>query len=442
MDNVSNKLVKGFLHAQGRKTVNGDGEPIVLRGWGAGNWMNPEGFMTFTARAGFGGGDIMESNLMTPPRADRLRSIHSAIRDLCGSEYAKSFWPRWFRSYLGEGDLKAMSEAGYNSVRLPLDASALLYEEPGITYNEDTFEVLDHILDLCEKYRLYAILDMHGTIDIRIGDNGIDNYPRLFTEPETFERMLTLWEHIARRYQDRWIVGAYELLNEPLFPAWLDMAPKLAAFYHKAIERIRAFDKRHMFILSGPEVGTNMCLYESGNVFDPECRNWMYTVHGYWMTPHMESFYKLMEPSIRLNVPMWYGEGRNTETGMAMLYEMCTRHDIGFNMFSWKSEGVSPMANGPVEHFFPEGWEAVEDFMVGTAPRPSYAEAQRLFDELLECVKFKTARLTTAPSATVSAARGLSCRAQPMTAASRATPSAVAGCWATPTISASRTTRN
>ena len=40
-----NSRVKGMLHARGRKIVNGDGEEIILRGWGAGNWTNPEGFM-------------------------------------------------------------------------------------------------------------------------------------------------------------------------------------------------------------------------------------------------------------------------------------------------------------------------------------------------------------------------------------------------------------
>ena len=36
-----NSRVKGMLHARGRKIVNGDGEEIILRGWGAGNWTNP-----------------------------------------------------------------------------------------------------------------------------------------------------------------------------------------------------------------------------------------------------------------------------------------------------------------------------------------------------------------------------------------------------------------
>lgn len=45
MNKFSRDRVKGFLHTNGRKIVNEDGKTVVLRGWGAGNWMNPEGFM-------------------------------------------------------------------------------------------------------------------------------------------------------------------------------------------------------------------------------------------------------------------------------------------------------------------------------------------------------------------------------------------------------------
>ena len=41
----SRERVNGFLHTDGRRIVNGLGETIVLRGWGIGNWLNPEGFM-------------------------------------------------------------------------------------------------------------------------------------------------------------------------------------------------------------------------------------------------------------------------------------------------------------------------------------------------------------------------------------------------------------
>ena len=40
-----NERIKGFLHADGVRIVDGEGKEVILRGWGAGNWMNPEGFM-------------------------------------------------------------------------------------------------------------------------------------------------------------------------------------------------------------------------------------------------------------------------------------------------------------------------------------------------------------------------------------------------------------
>ena len=35
---LKNARVKGFLHADGRRMVNGCGEEVLLRGWGMGNW--------------------------------------------------------------------------------------------------------------------------------------------------------------------------------------------------------------------------------------------------------------------------------------------------------------------------------------------------------------------------------------------------------------------
>ena len=45
MSAFTNDRVKGFLHADGRRMINGDGEEVILRGWGMGNWCNPEGWM-------------------------------------------------------------------------------------------------------------------------------------------------------------------------------------------------------------------------------------------------------------------------------------------------------------------------------------------------------------------------------------------------------------
>ena len=393
---MKKSTVKGFLHADGRKMRNGDGEEFILRGWATGNWMNPEGFMVSGVRMGLGDPNAMTSTkLYENRRYDRARTINYAIRELCGSEYAKDFWPKWYRAHLAEADIRCMHEWGYNSIRLPMDASALLYEEPGYQWNEDSFSMLSDLLDLCEKYELYAILDLHGTPGHSgvACDNGIDNQPRLFTEPETFERMAALWEEIAGRFKDRAIVGAYELLNEPLFPAWVSLKDELVRFYDEVIRRIRRIDKNHMIILSGPEVGTNQSIFTKD--FDPECHNWAYTFHGYHGMPEAATFQKNLETSRRLNVPAWHGEGRAPLKGMALYYDMLEENETGYSMFCWKSEGMSGMENSPVVHDMPDGWEKIGAYILEGGPRPSYQEAQRLFDELLDKVRFENCSVKT-----------------------------------------------
>ena len=66
--------------------------------------------------------------------------------------------------------------------------------------------------------------------------------PRLFMEQEYFDRGIALWEEIARRYKDEWIVGGYDLLNEPIRPKRFpqdadvdDLLPRLQEFYRKQL---------------------------------------------------------------------------------------------------------------------------------------------------------------------------------------------------------------
>ena len=132
MSKFNNERVKGFLRAQGTKIVNGDGEEIILTGYGCGNWTNPEGFMVGAPKDIELIGGIFSPKYIPPRRMDRRRTFDQTIRELCGSDYAASFWSKWHRNHLGEADIKAMAELGLNSVRLPLNADAFLYDEPGL----------------------------------------------------------------------------------------------------------------------------------------------------------------------------------------------------------------------------------------------------------------------------------------------------------------------
>ena len=391
MNVYAHERVKGFLHAQGRILVNGDGEEVIPRGWGMGNWDNPEAFMLgidseFRLTAS---GEYAAMN-----RMDRGRSMEYVLQETCGTEYTKKFWPRWHRAYLSEEDIHALADFGYNSVRLPIRASTFLYEEPGIQFNEESFAMLTNVLDWCEKYRVYAIIDIHAATAGQSGvpcDNGIDNSQHFYIDEEARERMCILMEEFARRFADRWIIGGYDCLNEPLSitPRIWELTPILQEFYAEMIRRCRVYDKNHLFLLNGTQFSTLVDLFDRD--FDPECHNWGISIHQYEaVSPEMVSISDALKKCEEWNVPLWMGEtgGRNEHDWQTTMYELLAEHHAGFALWCWKTvvgAGCASIMNFTV----PEDWHIITDYALKGGPKPSYERAQKIWDAYLECIRFE-----------------------------------------------------
>lgn len=390
-----NTMVNGFLHTEGRLIKNEAGETVILRGWAMGGWMVVEGYLNSGIGFGLGHGmtplDGDPKRTIYNQRFDRTRTMNDAIRELCGTDYAKSFWARWYRNMVTEDDIRELAEQGYNSVRLPLDAAGFLPEELEISWNEDSFEMLADIIGWCEKYRIYAILDLHASVGGQSSvscDGGIDNMPRLFTEPESYERTILLWEELARRYRDRAIVAGYELLNEPIALPWSHyLRPELRRFYDETIERIRKIDKKHLIFLQDSSFAHDTDVFDEK--IDPECHNWVMAFHDHHPAPELKSITKWLEASIRLNVPVWFGEGSAPGSEAAFFLDMLQDLGIGFNYFSWKAmettDGHGTEANTYPQ---PQDWQKIIDYILFKGARPSYRESRKIFDELLECTKY------------------------------------------------------
>ena len=388
-DRVRTK-VKGFLHTKGTKIVNGEDQEIVLCGYGCGNWTNPEGFMIGAPTDIQLVGDIFSPKLITPRRFDRRRSMDQVIKELCGSEYAKEFWPKWHRNHLAEADIKVMSELGLNSVRLPLNAMAFLEEEPGIHFIEDSFQMLEEVLDWCEKYKIYAIIDLHaapGGQSATACDGGLDNLPHLFIDEENWERALLLWEEIAKRYHDRWIVGGYDLLNEPVsLPNHHYCVPKLAKFYDEAIARIRKYDKKHMFTLEGSCFSRSNQIFD--HMYDPECHNWCIHIHMYDPSPEKKELYPYLLKGLEYQVPVWIGEGNAAPGNNAVFYGIAADYGIGFCLWCWKTAIEEQSLCNSVGYHLPKEWELIRKYCAG-GPKPSYTKSREIFDELLENIRYE-----------------------------------------------------
>lgn len=55
--------------------------------------------------------------------------------------------------------------------------------------------------------------------------------------------MFLLTEEFMRRYKDRWIIGAYDCINEPISmtPRREELTPKLVYFYEEIVQTNRMF---------------------------------------------------------------------------------------------------------------------------------------------------------------------------------------------------------
>jgi hypothetical protein len=380
-EKCSRDLVSGFLHADGRKIVNGLGEEILLTGWGLGNWLLPEGYMWL---AGDG------------TRFDRPRRIEQVIREVAGSEYAESFWKKFRENYTTESDIKRMAELGHNSVRIPISWRVLMKDEPGIQWIEEGFELISNCLDWCEKHKLYAFLDLHGAPGGQTGaniDDSVDDIPRLFIDGDSWSKAVELWRELARRYSNRWIVGGYDLLNEPLKPdlpgelSAEHLLPKLARFYEECIESVREIDKEHMFTIEGSVWATNTDLFYKR--FDP---NMAIHFHRYGVKPGHNSLAPYIEASERLNQPLWLGEsGENLPAWFAAMYPLSISLGIGYNLWPWKRMEAE-CSQLSIEK--PKGWDEIIAYTHGSR-KPSYSQAQETLDLFLENIKCEKCKENT-----------------------------------------------
>jgi len=370
---MNRNLVTGYLQANGRNIINGNGDPILLNGWGLGNWLLCEGYMWLHG----------ESN-----RLDRPRRIEEVVRELTGSEFSRWFWKEFRAGYTAKEDVKLMAELGYNSVRIPFNWRILLEDEPGLRWIEEGFTLLDNCIDWCEEYGLYAFLDMHGAPGGQTGaniDDSVDDMPRLFTDKDSWDKGVAIWEKLARRYAGRWIVGGYDLLNEPIRPERHGivncdhLVPELARFYEEATAAIRKHDAQHMLSIEGHRWATKTDVFYK-RYDDNMCIHF----HRYACMPDTAAYREYLEASERLDLPLWLGEtAENSLEWYAAMFPLSADLGIGYNLWPWKKMGL---ANSPLTVKKPDGWDRIIEYAKG-GPRPSYEESQAMLRTYLDNIK-------------------------------------------------------
>jgi hypothetical protein len=360
----------GFLHTQGQDIVNENGEKVMLRGVGLGNWMLPEGYMWK-----FGN------------EADRPRRIEKLVNDLIGPENAKRFWAEFRKNYIAEADIQRIAQLGYNSVRPALNSRLFVTDGNPVKYSEEGFALLDNLVKWCKANGVYVIIDMHAAVGGQTGqniDDIADDRPDLFIEPKYQDELVNLWVTIAKRYKDEPAVAGYDLLNEPL-PARTGAAKaykaQLEPLYKRVTAAIREVDSKHIIIVEGADWANDWSVFTK-----PFDKNMVYQFHYYcWDNPTtLKSIQQYLDYRARFNAPVWVGEtGERDNAIYWATTEYFEANNIGWSFWPWKKMETR---NTPYSVRAPAHWDEVTDYSRG-GEKPSREVAQKAFDELLTNIR-------------------------------------------------------
>lgn len=349
------------------------GERVILRGFGLGGWLLPEGYMW----------GIRNLN--------RPRQFESAISDLIGTDKATEFWQLYRENFVTEDDIAAMKSWGVNSLRIPLLASMLQPRDrqpdsPPFRYEESGFRILDRLVDWCEKHDMGVIWDMHGAPGGQNAENisDSDGVARLWTQKNTYWPLCNdLWMKLVRRYKDRACIIGYDLLNEPLLRRYEGIDPSLLrAFYVQLTRQIRTVDKDGIIFIEGDDWAQEFGMLEPLD-WDEHL---VVAFHSYPPTSRTEDLSRWERLRKKYNIPLWHGE--TGERGPPFKVnrvstEFLESANVGW---SWWTHKKLDRMTQPWLCPKTAGFQKVLDFWKGEGKRPSR--------EVATAALFEQARLT------------------------------------------------
>jgi len=292
------------LRAEGTRLVDAGGAEVRLMGANLGGWLFHESWITqaaFTTRARvhevgvrLGHEQAVEAALLEAGRdedapgwwetlraalaarigegpaaavveeAQRYPSLQDDSDLLLRRELARRFGSEardelsdvFQRAWLREADVAWLAGRGFTVVRVPMSYRDLTTDPDDdvparLTWNERAFARLDDLLVWCERYGLYAVLDLQESPG---GHNGYAGEAKLYGDAALQQLTVELWQELSRRYQARDVVAAYSLLAEPFG------APSAAdrdAMYDRLVTAIRERGDDHLLVIHDGFLGMN-----------------------------------------------------------------------------------------------------------------------------------------------------------------------------------------
>ncbi len=377
-------LTGGFLRVSGKQIVDAQGQNMILRGMGLGNWMLQEPYMMDAS-------GIVENQ----------QQLKIKIAELVGTNNLAAFYDAWLTNSLREADLEALTAHGFNSIRLPMHYNLFtlpIEQEPvpgQNTWLAKGFNLVDDLLRWCETHHLYLILDMHGCPGGQGRDKPISDYNppalSLWESAANRNKLIALWREIASRYANQPWIGGYDLFNEPNWTfennaningcADQTNAP-LRQLLMDLTAAIRQGDTNHLIVLEGNCWGGNY-----NGVLPPWDPNLVISFHKYWDAPTAASLQERVALRDQWNMPLWLGEtGENSNEWFREVVRYAEEANIGWAWWPWKKIGA---ITGPVTIQKPAGYQAILDYWRNTGPKPSTNAALNGLLALAQAARFE-----------------------------------------------------
>jgi len=323
---------QGFLHRDGQKIVDANGNNIILRGLGLGGWMVQEGYM-----------------MQTQSFASPQYQIKQKIQDVVGEQGTKEFYAAYKANGITKRDVDSLAAWGFNSIRLPMHYN--LYTPPieaeknnEITWIEEGFTMTDNLLKWCAENKIYLILDLHAAPGGQGNDAAISDYdttkPSLWESEANQKKMIALWKKLAARYRDNPWIGGYDIINEPNWnftgtnKNGCDESSNgpLRDLMVAVTKAIREVDTNHLVIIEGNCWGNNY-----NGIFPLWDENIALSFHKYWNYNDEESIQKMLDYRTQYNVPIWLGEsGENSNVWFKDALTLVETNNIGWAFWPMK----------------------------------------------------------------------------------------------------------
>lgn len=287
----------GFVKAHGAGIYDGEGKLLRLKGVNLGDWFVQEGYMGLESTESF------EPGYYTQSRSIRAMEANPNLSD----EQREELYNIYMSTFIQEQDFKNIADLGLNVVRINFTYRNLTDDEGN--FRKDAFRYLDWSLEMCEKYGIYAILDLHGAYGSQNQDHhsGDDTQLHLYDSEKNRELTKTLWKTLAERYKDRTCIAGYDLLNECRKAKGHYGGKINTDFYYELYETIREVDSNHMIFIeyfSFPINGARLSGYDWDNI----CVE--YHIYNLtWFTQlQCIGFYNALNNFMGVKVPVFIGE--------------------------------------------------------------------------------------------------------------------------------------